>query len=72
MTLTQSLVFLLLIALVWGQNSTAPSKIPIQLNDLYNITVQKDQTAIYTLTVKGLKENESLFIEAASPIYDPY
>lgn len=72
MTLTQSLVFLLLIALVWGQNSTTPSKIPIELNELYNITVEKDQTAIYTLTVKGLKPNESLFIEAASPIYDPY
>ena len=72
MTLTQSLVFLLFIALVCGQNNTAPSKIPIELNDLYNITLEKDKITIYTVTVKGLKPNESLFIETASPIYDPY
>lgn len=72
MNLTQTLIFLLFITLICGQTDPAPSKVPIELNDLYNITLQKDKTAIYTVTVKGLKPNESLFVEAASPTYDPY
>ena len=72
MNITQSFLFIFLITLVWTQTDPAPSKTPIELNDLYNITLEKGSTAIYTVTVKGLKANESLFVEAASPTYDPY
>ena len=72
MNLSQSLFFILLITLVLAQTDPAPSKIAIELNDLYNITLEKGKTAIYTVTVKGLNPSESLFVEAASPTYDPY
>ena len=72
MKLTESLIFLFLITLALAQTEAAPSKLPINLNILYNITVEKGMTAIYTVTIKGLKNDDSFFVEAASPIYDPY
>lgn len=39
---------------------------------MYSITLENGQTKVYTLTIKGLGANDSLFVEAASPTYDPY
>lgn len=57
MNLTQSLLFIFLITLAFSQTNPAPTKTTIQLNHLYNITLEKGQTSIYTITIKGLKPN---------------